>query len=198
VKRTAVIVLLAAAAFGPAAAQGTRGGYAERFDAQCVPCHGAGGRSTVDLVPSLAGQPSFYAITQLFLFREARRDNVLMNAVAKGMSNDDLRGFADHIATLPPPVPSAEPGDPLRMERGRTLTERHHCVACHGGDFSGGKQVPRLANQREDYLKATLHAFSSAGRIGYTQAMNEALAGLTGEQLDDLAHYLAHVPAAPR
>lgn len=196
-----MIAALAAAACGPAAAQTAKpaaASYAERFEATCVACHGAGGRSTTPGIPSLAGQPSFYAITQLFLFREARRDNASMNAVAKGMSNDDMRGFADHIATLVPPEPPAEAGDALRMERGRTLAERHHCVACHGGDFSGGKQVPRLANQREDYLKATLHAFRSAGRIGYTQAMNEALAGLGAEQLDDLAHYLAHAPGPPR
>jgi cytochrome c553 len=201
VRLSVVIVALAAAACEPAAAQPAKPAqatFAERFEATCVACHGAGGHSTTPGIPSLAGQPGFYAITQLFLFREARRDNVLMNAVAKGMSNDDMRGFADHIATLAPPPPPAEAGDALRLERGRTLAVRHHCVACHGGDFSGGKQVPRLANQREDYLKATLHAFRSAGRIGYTQAMNEALAGLTGEQLDDLAHYLAHVPAPPR
>lgn len=196
-RRSAAIAVLAAAACGPLAAQpaAPAGGYAERFDAVCAACHGAGGRSTTPGIPSLAGQPSFYAITQLFLFREARRDNAAMNAVAKGMSNEDMRGFADHIASLPPPAPPAEPGDALRMERGRTLAERHRCIACHGSDFSGGKQVPRLANQREDYLRATLHAFRSAGRIGYTQAMNEALAGLGDEQLDDLAHYLAHALA---
>jgi cytochrome c553 len=194
VRRLLVIAASAAAACGPAAAQ-PAADYAERFGATCVACHGAGGRSTTPLIPSLAGQPSFYAITQLFLFREGRRDNAAMNAVAKGMSNDDLRGFADHIATLPPAMPPVDAGDPARIERGRALAQRHHCVSCHGADFAGGKQVPRLAHQREDYLRQTLHAFRSAGRIGYTQAMNEALAGLAPDQLDDLAHFLAHVPA---
>ena len=48
----------------------------------------------------LAGQPSFYAITQLFLFREGRRSNEAMTAVAKTMKDDDLRGFSDFIGTL--------------------------------------------------------------------------------------------------
>lgn len=194
-RRALAIAALAALSCGGAAAQGAKPDYAERFLGRCAGCHGEDGRSTTPRIPSLAGQPSFYAITQLFLFREARRDNVSMNEVAKGMSNDDLRGYADHIASLPPPGPPGDASDPLRLERGRTLAERHHCVGCHGRDFSGGQQVPRLANQREDYLKATLHAFRSAGRIGYTQAMNEALAGLSGDQLDDLAHYLAHLPS---
>ena len=55
---------------------------AQRFASECSSCHGADGVSTTPLVPSLAGQPSFYAITQLFLFRQGRRQNALMSAVA--------------------------------------------------------------------------------------------------------------------
>ena len=50
--------------------------------------------------PALAGQHGFYAITQLFLFREGRRSNEAMTAVAKTMKDDDLRGFAAVIDTL--------------------------------------------------------------------------------------------------
>ena len=49
----------------------------------------------MEMTPSLAGQPSFYAVTQLFLYREGRRSNALMTAVAKGMSDSDLRAFSD-------------------------------------------------------------------------------------------------------
>jgi cytochrome c553 len=57
----------------PAGAKG--GVYAQRFAELCAACHGANGRSDMAGTPVLAGQPSFYAITQLFLFREGRRDN---------------------------------------------------------------------------------------------------------------------------
>lgn len=165
----------------------------QRF-ALCAACHGEGGISTTPLTPSLAGQPSFYAITQLFLFREGRRNNEVMTAVAKGMSDDDLRAFSDYIGQLPPPPPTDTPADPLRMTRGASLAQRHHCAGCHGGDYAGGKQVARLARQREDYLLQTLQQFHAAQRVGYTQAMNEALAGITPEGLADLAHFLAHQP----
>jgi cytochrome c553 len=162
-------------------------------------CHGEGGVSTQPLTPSLAGQPSFYAITQLFLFREGRRDNAAMTAVAKDMSDDDLRAFSDLIGKLPPPpAPDPASADALRMTRGAALAQQHRCASCHGSDFSGGKQVARLAHQREDYLSQTLQQFLAARRLGYTQAMNEALAGIPPEALPDLAHYLAHLPAVPR
>lgn len=98
---------LAAAGFfllaGAAQAQ-TRPSIQERF-VLCMACHGEGGISSQPRTPSLAGQPSFYAITQLFLFREGRRASAAMTAVAKGMTDDDLRAFSDFIGKLPPRPP---------------------------------------------------------------------------------------------
>jgi cytochrome c553 len=182
------IVAAAALAALPAAAQPQS--YAERYAAVCAACHGVQGVSAMALTPSLAGQPSFYAVTQLFLFREGRRDNPLMSAVAKGMSNDDLRGFSDLIGSLPAVLSDALP-DSARVARGAALAARYHCAGCHGADYAGGKQVPRLAGQREDYLQVALRGFRAATRLGYTPAMTEALAGTEAADLDDLAHYLA-------
>lgn len=165
----------------------------QRF-ALCAACHGENGTSTMALTPHLAGQPAFYAITQLFLFREGRRSNEAMTAVAKGMNDDDLRAFSDHIGKLPPPPTADSPAEPERMARGAVLSQRHRCASCHGADYAGGKQVARLARQREDYLLQTLQQFSAGKRVGYTQAMNEALSGISPEELADLAHFLAHQP----
>jgi cytochrome c553 len=185
--------LLAAAGGAAAQAGAASAPGAERF-AICATCHGAGGVSTTAETPSLAGQHSFYAITQLFLFRAGRRANPAMSAMAKGMSDADLRAYSDLIATLPaaPPV-AAAPADPARMARGAALAQRHRCNTCHGDDYAGEKQVPRLAGQREDYLAKTLAEFKAGTRIGYTSAMNETLAAVDAQELPDLAHYLAHV-----
>lgn len=172
--------------------------YAERYAALCAACHGAQGVSTLADTPSLAGQPGFYAITQLFLFREGRRDNPAMTAIAKAMSDDDLRGFADVIAKLAPAPPAAlPPADPPRQARGAALAQRLHCLGCHGSQGEGARQVPRLAGQREDYLLLALRGFRAGTRVGYQPAMAEALAGVAADQLDDLAHYLAQMPVVP-
>jgi cytochrome c553 len=182
-----------ASAQGTQAAQGT---YAQRYAAVCASCHGANGRSDMAGTPVLAGQHSFYAITQLFLFREGRRDNPPMSAVAKTMKDEDLRGFSEFIATLPavPAAPPAAPPDAARMARGQALAQTHRCVICHGADLSGGQQVPRIAQQREDYLQTTLHGFRTGKRPGYTQAMTEAVSGIPPEDLDTLAYYVARFP----
>lgn len=170
--------------------------YAQRFAGLCAACHGANGRSDMPLMPTLAGQPSFYAITQLFLFREGRRSNEGMTAVAKTLTDDDMRGFADFIGTLPPvaaPPPATAP-DPARMAEARALATQHKCVFCHGADFGGGQQVPRIAGQGEDYLQMSLRGFRSGTRPGYTQAMTAALSQVPLEDLDTLAYYLARFP----
>jgi cytochrome c553 len=141
----------------------------------------------------LAGQPSLYVITQLFLFREGRRSNEAMTAVAKTLTDDDLRGFSELIDTLPPvaPPPPATPPDPIRMARGQALAEQHKCVLCHGAGLAGGQQVPYIAGQHEDYLQASLRGFHAGSRPGYTQAMTEAVSQIPPEDLDTLAYYVA-------
>jgi len=191
----------AAAGSAPAAKAPAAPDYAQRFAAVCASCHGANGRSDMAGTPVLAGQPSLYAITQLFLFREGRRDNAAMTAVAKTLSDDDMRGFADYIGTLPPvPAPaSATTPDAARMAKGRQLAEQHRCVSCHGADLGGGQQVPRIGGQKEEYLQASLRGFKSGSRPAYTQAMVSAVSQVPVEDLDTLAYYAARFtpPAAP-
>ena len=186
----------AAAGASAASAAGTASAtvYAERFSAVCAACHGANGRSDMPGTPVLAGQHSLYAITQLFLFREGRRNNEAMIALAKPMKDADLRGFADFIGTLPPvpaPAPAALP-DAARMKKGQALAQEHKCVFCHGTSLEGGQGVPRIGGQKEDYVRATLQGFKSGDRPGYTRAMTEALSQVPVGDLDSLAYYVAN------
>ncbi len=170
-------------------------GYAERYAAACAACHGANGRSDMPGTPVLAGQHALYAITQLFLFREGRRDNAAMVAVGKQMSDADMRGYSNFIGTLAPvPAPApATPPDAARLAKGLALAQEHKCLLCHGASLEGGQGVPRIGGQKEDYLRATLHGFKAGTRPGYTRAMGEALSQVPVEDLDSLAYYAAHL-----
>lgn len=171
--------------------------YAQRYQAVCAACHGPNGRSDMAGTPVLAGQPSLYVITQLFLFREGRRKNEAMVALAKQMTDADLRGFSDVIGKLPPvpPPAPATPPDDTRMRLGASLAQQHKCNFCHGADLSGGQQVPRIGGQKEEYLRSTLHEFKAGTRPGYTRAMTEALSQVPEADLDVLATYAAHLSA---
>jgi len=169
--------------------------YAERFNTTCAACHGATGRSDIPGVPVIAGNSSLYVITQLFMFREGRRKNEAMIAMAKQMTDADLKGFSNYIGTLaavPAPAP-ASPPDAARMTKAKALAEQHKCTYCHGADLAGGQQVPRIGGQKEEYLRQTLHGYKSGDRPGYSRAMPEALSQVPVEDLDILAFFAANI-----
>ena len=79
------------------------------------------------------------------------------------------------------------------MQRGLALAQQHRCDACHNPDFSGKENVPRIANQREDYLARTLAEYKDNSRTGYDASMADVMAPVTAEQIADLAYFLARV-----
>jgi cytochrome c553 len=159
----------------------------------CLGCHGEKGQSQVEVTPSLGGQQAPYALIQLFMFREKLRTFPPMNDVAQPLTDDDLRVFSDFIATLPKPVPPEDAGEPLRMTHAKELAQQFRCNSCHKPDFSGGDNVPRIANQREDYLKKTLSEYKDNSRHGYDGTMADVMGSVSAEQIADLAYYIAHV-----
>jgi cytochrome c553 len=165
----------------------------EERAAPCLACHGEHGQSQTDNTPSLGGQQPPYALIQLFMFREKLRVFEPMNEMAKLLSDDDLRLFSEFIGKLPKPTPPADAGDPARMQHGHELAQQFHCNSCHNTDFSGKENVPRIADQREDYLTKTLREYKDNTRHGYDATMAEALQPVTAEQLADLAYYLARL-----
>jgi cytochrome c553 len=174
------------AAIAPLAAET----LAERA-APCLACHGETGQSNTADIPSLGGQPAPYLLIQLYLFREKQRTVEIMNEMTKAFSDDDLRAFSDFIAKLPPPKPPEDTGEPARMQRASALITQNRCNGCHTLTLAGRDNIPRIANQREDYLARTLREYKSNTRHGYDGVMAEVTAPITDEQIADMAYYIA-------
>ncbi len=185
-------IIAAALALALVASSASAETFEERV-APCLACHGERGQSETENTPSLGGQQPPYALIQLFMFREKLRAFELMNEMARPLSDDDLRTFSDFIARLPKPSPPADAGDPARVQRGQAAVEQHRCNTCHNADFSGKENVPRIANQREDYLLKTLSEYKDNSRHGYDASMADVMAPVTAAQIADLAYFLARV-----
>lgn len=159
----------------------------------CFACHGEHGTSETENTPSLGGQQAAYALIQLFMFREKLRTFDPMNEVTKSFTDDDLKAFSDFIANLPKPQAPADAPDAARMQKALAIINANHCNSCHKADFSGNDNVPRLANQREDYLAKTLREYKDNTRHGYDGTMADVMGSVTSEQIPDLAYYISHM-----
>ncbi len=159
---------------------------------QCLACHGESGQSQTDGIPSLGAQQPAYTLIQLYMFREKLRNSDVMNGMAKDLTDDDLHSLSDFMGTLPKPKPPADAGDPVRMAAAKALVDKEHCNSCHSADFSGRDNIPRLADQREDYLAQTLRDYKSNKRAGYDATMAEVLTPISDAQITELAYYMAH------
>ena len=155
---------------------------------QCAACHGDDGNSKLEKIPSLAGQPEFFILNQLFLMREGVRKVEAMEAFVKDLKDEDLQGLSTHFAKLPP-KPTDEKVDPDLVKRGADLAVRMRCASCHLPTLAGQEQMPRLARQRIDYMFDTMKAYRDNKRSGADTAMTAVIVGVSDADLAALAHY---------
>jgi cytochrome c553 len=161
--------------------------------APCLACHGETGKSETENTPSLGAQQPAYTLIQLYMFREKLRTFDIMNEMAKNLTDDDLRTFSDYIGTLGKPSPPDDAGDPARMQQGLALIHQHRCNTCHNTDLAGRDNIPRIANQREDYLVKTMREYKDNSRHGYDATMADVLQPVTDQQIVELAYYIARM-----
>jgi cytochrome c553 len=189
--RLLAAALLAAAMPVAAMAQDARRG-ADLAAHRCANCHGDDGRSRMEGIPSLAGQPPLFIVTQMILFREGIRHVPAMQAFAAGLPDRDIEDLAAFFSALPPgPPEDRRPRDPALFAAGQALIGPRHCASCHLPSLAGREQIPRLTAQREDFLARTMAEYRDGARIGADTQMNGAVAGLTDAQIAALAHYLS-------
>jgi len=194
--RSLTCAALAAAMFVAAMSVGAMPSRADTLHDRlpaCLACHGEKGQSATANTPSLGAQLQGYVLIQLYMFREKLRKVEIMNQMAEGLTDDDLRAFAEAIAKLPAPPAVADVGDTARIARAKDLVAKNRCNFCHTPSFAGQDQVPRIAGQREDYLLKTLREYKSNTRYGYDAAMAAVVEPMQDQDFVDLAYYLARV-----
>lgn len=154
----------------------------------CAACHGEDGNSKLQNVPSLAGQPEFFVLNQLFLMREGVRKVEAMDGLVKNLKDDELQALAAHFAKLPPKA-SGEKIEPELVKQGEALAAKLRCASCHLPTLAGQEQMPRLARQRIDYMIDAMKAFRDNKRSGADTAMTAVILGASDADLTALAHF---------
>ncbi|MDA7760691.1 cytochrome c [bacterium] len=66
----------------------------------CAGCHGANGISNNPMWPNLAGQKQAYLASSLQMYRDGRRKNAMMTAMAKNLTDADIANLAAYYSGL--------------------------------------------------------------------------------------------------
>jgi cytochrome c553 len=192
--RIAMVLMSAAALICGSSAHAADATAAKEKAELCVGCHGEAGISQTENIPSLAGQPDQFIQWQLVFFRAGSRKNEQMQPIVEAIDNNDIRNLGAYFAALAPPKASTPDDNPDLSAKGKQAAAGRRCASCHTDTFAGTKAVARIAGQREEYLVKALHDYKSGARSGGAgAAMADVAYPLSDEEIEALAHYLAHL-----
>ena len=114
--------------------------------------------------------------------------------MAANLTNKDLNDLAAYFSAQKAPAPVTAMSEELAT-KGRALAVQYACVACHGAKLQGQQQMPRLAGQHRDYLRAQLLAFRMGQRQDLDGTMTSAAQSMAAQDVDVMADYLAALSA---
>ena len=170
---------------GAAAPASQSGNAPAGKSATCAGCHGTDGVSANPVWPNLAGQHGAYLVEALKAYKTGVRQNAMMSATAKGLSDADMQDLAGHFAALKA-KPAVAGGSAPDLAAGKAKAAA--CAACHGANgVSGNPAWPSLAGQQKDYLVAALKGYRDGSRKN--EMMAGMAKGLSDADIEALATY---------
>jgi len=187
---TAVCIALALAAFHPAWGQGDDA--IRKLADPCFACHGPEGNSKNPDYPILAGQSWRYIYIQLKDFKEGRRTDPVMSAMAAGLSRDEMIALGNYFAAQKV-QPIDFKADGAKVEAGRKISDAVLCPMCHLGGFVGQNEIPKVAGQYPQYIRKQLLDFRAKRRTNDAGNMTSVAGTLSDDDIENLTQYIANL-----
>jgi cytochrome c553 len=170
--------------------------------AQCESCHGPGGVSAHDDVPTIAGQNAKFLEKALRTYRvwgrpcikstyrhgDTTRPKTDMCRIAESLTGEDSKAISAHFSALPFRA-AAQEFDADLAARGAGLHEEH-CEQCHEQGGTVADLGPRLAGQWLPYLRTSLK-FVPTGEHLVPPAMESVITGLELDDIEAILQYYA-------
>ena len=169
----------------------------------CNGCHGEGGVSQWDDVPTIAGIDAFSHSEALFLYQEearpcaeseyrsgdTSRPATTMCEVAAGLDDDQIEALSAHYSALDF-VPAKQDFDAALAAKGAEI-HKQKCSKCHSdGGANPDDEASILAGQWMGYLEASFADYAS-GERDQIDEMAEKMAALSDDDIKALLHYYA-------
>lgn len=169
----------------------------------CAACHNADGNSSISVNPKLAGQHADYIYKQLRNFKGAdgkspERVNPIMNGMAAGLSDDDMKNLAAYFDAQKRKPEVAKNRETIEYAQklyrsGDAAKGLPACAACHGPTGAGmPAQFPLIAGQFAEYTEAQLKGFRAGERANDTNMMMRLVAiKMTDAEIKAVSDYIA-------
>ena len=121
----------------------------------CNNCHGTGGVSVGQSMPSIAGLSEAYLKNILMEWKSGARSSANMTRLISGYTDDEIAGLAAYYSKLPW-TPQAQTASAAVLKKGKDVTD--NCSNCHGatGGEPDDKETPKLNGQWAKYLELEL------------------------------------------
>lgn len=171
----------------PVAAQDIAAGKAK--SQVCAACHGVDGNSPSGQFPNLAGQTWRYIYVQLKDYKEGRRSDPVMTAMATPLSRQEMIDIANYFAAQPA-KPSTFKADEGKIKLGKAKADETLCSMCHLGAFAGQNEIPRVAGQQYEYIVKQMRDFKARTRTNDAGNMTSVAQTLNEADIENLAHYI--------
>ena len=210
---TLVVFLCGVCFVSSAAAEGASD---EMLSNTCLGCHGPGGVSHGPATPTISGMSELYIIGAMLAYKydndedkideiiEAdpdfedveffARTSTVMNRIAKGYTEAEIKQISKHFAELPFESANQE-ANAGQAKSGAKLHEAH-CEKCHeDGGSSAEDDAGVLAGQWIPYLQYTMADFASGDREmpkKMKKQMEEAHEAAGDEAMRDLIQFYAN------
>jgi cytochrome c553 len=178
------------------------GSHAQSRVAQsCTFCHGSLGKGFMS-APRIAGQRQQYLVTQLWGFKNHKRNNPnsrqFMWPAADPLNSNTIREVAIYYSKLQ--ARPANDGNREQVATGRKIFQDGiphanvvACAACHGPNAEGSNEIPRIGGLSYRYLKQRLTEWTEGYHPSTVAPMPKISGALSQHQIEALASYLSFV-----
>ena len=112
-----------------------------------------------------------------------------MSPVAATLEQGDMLALADWFSKQKEKPTGFKP-DPAKVDAGRRKADEVLCSMCHGGNFAGQNEIPRVAGQHYAYIVKELSDFKARKRTNDAGNMTSVASTLSAQDIENLAHYL--------
>jgi cytochrome c553 len=163
----------------------------------CAACHGGDGNSFNPEWPKLAGQHAGYIAKQLAEFKDGKRKDPTMSAMAAPLSAEDMQDLAAYYSaqrTAPGAADEAMVAQGEAIYKGGISSKGvAACAACHGpnGSGNGAANFPQLSGQHAKYTVTQLQNFAEGKRDNDAGRMMRNLADkMNKAEMEAVAQYI--------